>query len=502
MTRGVGARVAGALGVVLTGVVVAASAAAALMAGRYSRRAVGGAERPLERHPWWPDGITNEVLAAFLVALVAIAVAAFLRRPRSGVAQALLAGASGNAASAVIWSVGITPTDLATTGPAWLLFLASGALTLVFWSSLLHVGLIFPSRLAAMGQSIAPAAVIYVAPQVALLGMALAVGAADPARATWLDDWARGHATIVSVLLSAGIVVIAARVSRLSTTRRRQVLPVAAATVGAAVAALALVDLPIALSGAPLASRSTAALAAIPVPVLLAVTLWRDHAFRLDRLRQGQLALLGAREDERRRLRRDLHDGLGPVLAAVGLKLDAARAHLGSDPARTEQLLSEARSDLDRAMGDARRLVRGLRPTALEAHGLAAAVKEAAEGLSPPGGDGPAITVDAPSLPRLAPDLELEAFRIAQEALTNVVRHSGARECSVRLALVGRDLHVEVRDDGAGLDGRDSGVGLQSISERAVLLGGEASFRRDDRGGTLVSVAFPVVDLPGPSGSA
>nr|MBA3852129.1 hypothetical protein [Chloroflexota bacterium] len=97
-----------------------------------------------EAHPWWPDGATNETLVLFLAAQLGLGLAAFLRRPYSGAAQALLAGSAGNAASSVVWSVGLGPADLLQRSPAWAVFFMSGTLTLVFWSSLVHIVLVFP----------------------------------------------------------------------------------------------------------------------------------------------------------------------------------------------------------------------------------------------------------------------------------------------------------------------------------------------------------------------
>ena len=252
--------------------------------------------------------------------------------------------------------------------------------------------------------------------------------------------------------------------------------------------------MPIALTGAPLLPRSTVALTALPVPVLLAVTLWRDRTFRLDRLRRSQMALLHAREEERRRLRRDLHDGLGPTLAAVGLKLDAATSYLGRDEDSARRLLTEARRDLTAAVSDTRRLVRGLRPPALDELGLIGAVQRLIEGFADPEGEAPIISLTADKLPPLAAAVEVEAYRIVQEAVTNAVRHARAHRCDVRISVINDSLRVSVSDDGIGADDGHSGVGHESMRERAEQLGGECRMVRGETSGTRLEAMLPLAE--------
>jgi len=318
----------------------------------------------------------------------------------------------------------------------------------------------------------------------------------QPSRLAWIDEWARIHAAIVSLLLVLGVAGIVARLGSVSKSRRRQIRAVAVATAAAAVATLLLIDVPIALTGAPLLPRSTVALMALPVPILLAATLWRDRTFRLDRLRRSQMALLHAREEERRRLRRDLHDGLGPVLAAVGLKLDAATSYLGRDEESARRLLTEARRDLTSAMSDTRRLVRGLRPPALDELGLVGAVQQLIEGFAGPEGDGPLISMMADKLPPLPAAVEVEAYRIVQEAVTNAVRHAQAQRCEVRISVIDDSLRVSVSDDGVGADDGRSGVGLESMRERAEQLGGECRMVRGETSGTRLEATLPLGESP------
>jgi signal transduction histidine kinase len=216
------------------------------------------------------------------------------------------------------------------------------------------------------------------------------------------------------------------------------------------------------------------------------------HGARLTAdLRRSRERLVAAREEERRRLRRDLHDGLGPTLAGLTLKVDAARNLLGDDPATAERLLAELRGQIQSAVGDIRRLVYALRPPALDQLGLAGALEELAEQC---GQEGPLVELDLPAeLPPLPPAVEVAAYRIAQEALTNVVRHSGARRCALRLQPRDDGLELLVEDEGRGMasDGRP-GVGLASMAERAAELGGVCSVGPRQGGGTLVRAWLPL----------
>jgi signal transduction histidine kinase len=199
---------------------------------------------------------------------------------------------------------------------------------------------------------------------------------------------------------------------------------------------------------------------------------------------------------ERLRLRRDLHDGLGPKLAALGLKLDAARSLVGTRPDETREMLGAVKADIRETIDDIRRLVYGLRPPALDELGLAGAIRECVQRFS--AGGGPQILVDAPDrLPPLPAAVEVAAYWIANEAVTNVVRHARARRCDVRLELAG-DLLLTVRDDGVGLpECWRAGVGTSSMAERAGELGGELRMRaRADRPGTEVFARVPLPAAP------
>jgi two-component system NarL family sensor kinase len=213
------------------------------------------------------------------------------------------------------------------------------------------------------------------------------------------------------------------------------------------------------------ADRRVLGLLAAPVAVAL-------HAVLLSQeLQRSRERLVAAREEERRRLRRDLHDGLGPTLTAVTLKADAARSALATQPDRTEALLAGLRADAKQAIGDLRRVIYDLRPAALDELGLLGALHEQVDRFDR---DRVAATLQAPAmLPLLPAAVEVAALRIITEALTNIARHAHARHATITLAVDGQ-LCIEVCDDGA--TGAEQawrpGVGLQSMAERAAEVGG------------------------------
>jgi signal transduction histidine kinase len=215
------------------------------------------------------------------------------------------------------------------------------------------------------------------------------------------------------------------------------------------------------------------------------------HAVRLTAdLQRSRERLVNAREEERRRLRRDLHDGLGPALAAHTLKAGAARAILERDPAGATRLLRELEGDIESAVGDIRRLVYDLRPPTLDELGLAGALRDIAATYTTPT---LRVTIELPEhMPVLPAAAEVAAYRIAQEALTNVTHHAHARRCTISLQ-IDRELRLEIRDDGLGLPAeRRVGVGLVSMRERAEELGGTCQMQADPAGGTHVSVKLPI----------
>jgi two-component system, NarL family, sensor kinase len=218
------------------------------------------------------------------------------------------------------------------------------------------------------------------------------------------------------------------------------------------------------------------------------------HAMGLtEALRQSQERLVLAREEERRRIRHDLHDGLGPQLAGIGLQLDLSKELFDRDPAAAANLLSVAKDELSTAILAVRRVVDGLRPPALDDLGLVGAIRQQASLLDGSIAGGLEVVVDAPDdLGPLPAATEVAALRIAVEAATNAARHAAASTCTIRLRV--RDaLHIEVSDDGQGIQAETAGgVGLVSLRHRAEELGGAVTINSGPGRGTCVSASLPL----------
>lgn len=215
------------------------------------------------------------------------------------------------------------------------------------------------------------------------------------------------------------------------------------------------------------------------------------HAVALtDELRRSRNELLVAREEERRRLRRDLHDGLGPELAGIALGVGAA-VNLSNDAdPEVRDLLEKIRIQADGATRSIRSLVEGLRPSALDDLGLIEAIREKGSAIATRGGM--SFDVIAPSrLPALSAAVEVAALRIALEAVTNAVRHSGGSGCTVSLS-TRQGLELTIEDDGAGIPPDvPKGFGLTSMQERAEQLGGSVTYESSNRG-TVVRAVLPL----------
>ena len=218
-------------------------------------------------------------------------------------------------------------------------------------------------------------------------------------------------------------------------------------------------------------------------------------------LQRSRERLVSAREEERRRLRRDLHDGLGPTLAGLTFGLEAARRLVDERPDAAGELLSRLEEQAQEAVVNVRRVVQGLRPPALDDLGLVPAIRQQAAaygmtvGAADVRGNGISLSVEAPEpFPALPAATEVALYRIAQEALTNVARHSGAASCRVSLRVPGDGtLEIEVSDDGRGVGGdTGSGMGLISMRERAEELGGTCEVSTPPGGGTSVIARLPV----------
>src|SRR6266540_733546 len=191
-----------------------------------------------------------------------------------------------------------------------------------------------------------------------------------------------------------------------------------------------------------------------------------------------------------RRMLRDLHDGLGPQLASLTLTLAAARELLRHDVDAADRLLQELAGHTQAAIADIRRVVYDLRPPALDDLGLVLALREQAAHYRQAGLQ---IMIDAPDhLPALPAAVEVAAYRIVQEALTNVVHHAQARACTVCLTL-GDALIVTIRDDGVGLPpGGRAGVGLTSMRERTAELGGTCQIESVPGQGARIHARLPL----------
>jgi signal transduction histidine kinase len=217
------------------------------------------------------------------------------------------------------------------------------------------------------------------------------------------------------------------------------------------------------------------------------------HAVRLTTdLQHSRERLVATREEERRRLRRDLHDGLGAQLAGLNVQAGALRRLIPRDPDAADELAVELRDELRSAIADIRRLVYDLRPPALDDLGLVEALRQLAERYGSK--DEPLrVVVEAPEdLPNLPAAVEVAVYRVTQEALTNVARHARARICVVRLVL-NEDVALEIVDDGVGIPAqRSAGVGLSSMHERASELGGSCVVQSVPNGGTQVLVRLPL----------
>jgi signal transduction histidine kinase len=213
----------------------------------------------------------------------------------------------------------------------------------------------------------------------------------------------------------------------------------------------------------------------------------------LDASRAG---LVTAREEERRRLRRDLHDGLGPTLAGLTLGLDTALSRSAGQPG-LQELLGRLKAETQRAVTDVRRIVYGLRPPALDEFGLVGSLREEVGRLQY---EAPSlsVTLDAPDedLADLPAAVEVACYRIVTEALTNVTKHAHATRCSVRIHL-DHGLDVDVRDDGVGLpEGWRTGVGIASMRERVTELGGTLSIEPCLPHGTRIAASLPTREQP------
>jgi two-component system, NarL family, sensor kinase len=196
------------------------------------------------------------------------------------------------------------------------------------------------------------------------------------------------------------------------------------------------------------------------------------------------------REEDRRRLRNDLHDGLGPTLSAAMLTLAAAQNHIGTDDDAVRRLVADARAQVGLAVGDVRRIVEGLRPPALDDLGLVGALRAWVARLPH---EPCRVELDVPhELPPLPAAVEVAAYSIVLEAVTNALRHADATVCVVRLGRLDDAVEVVVEDDGCGPGGWAPGVGIASMRERVAELDGALRVGRGRAAGTTVRARLPL----------
>jgi signal transduction histidine kinase len=216
---------------------------------------------------------------------------------------------------------------------------------------------------------------------------------------------------------------------------------------------------------------------------------------RTDELQRLSVRLMSAQDQERRRIARDLHDGLGQELAVAKMVLDKILLEKSPLP---QESCSQASAIIDRAIQQVRTMSHLLHPPLLDEVGLLSALAWYTEGLTKRSGIETSLDVDPPDFPRLAMEVETAVFRIVQEALTNVFRHSQARKARVGLNQNNGLIVVSVLDDGKGIDERTAelrpdrvGVGIGGMKQRAKELGGELRMGNANPG-TLLELTIPL----------
>ena len=190
-----------------------------------------------------------------------------------------------------------------------------------------------------------------------------------------------------------------------------------------------------------------------------------------EEIRAAREELVLGVEEERRRLRREIHDGIGPTLAGIALGVESATRAVDNDPARARQLLTEVGGDVTGLVSEVREVVDGLRPALLDELGIADALRALSRTFE--SRTGCPVTVDAVVPDSLPAAVEVAAYRIGAEALTNVARHAGAGWAKLTVGVEGQSLVVLVLDDGrGGAAERPGGTGMGSMRQRAAEVGG------------------------------
>jgi signal transduction histidine kinase len=241
----------------------------------------------------------------------------------------------------------------------------------------------------------------------------------------------------------------------------------------------------------PRATAAVLELAAAPLARALQSTRLAEE------LQESRQRVVVASEEERRRLRRDLHDGLGPVLSGVAYTADAARNVLADRPEQASALLADLRDDVTGAIAEVRRLVHDLRPPALDQLGLLPALRQQADRLHRPDGVAVRVTVDGAVGTVLPAAVEVAAYRLVSEAMLNVARHADTTSARVRVSVVDGALELEVLDGGAGSTPWVPGVGLTSMRERIEQLGGHVTVGATADGGRVHALVPLAASSPG-----
>ncbi|QJD82217.1 GAF domain-containing sensor histidine kinase [Cohnella herbarum] len=244
-------------------------------------------------------------------------------------------------------------------------------------------------------------------------------------------------------------------------------------------------------------------------PIIENFTMTSGMRLLAEDLQRSREKLVIAREEERRMIRRNLHDELAPRLAALGLNATAAEMYVRRDPEAATELLSELRQVIRSTVEDIRTLVHDMRPASLDEWGLVGAIQQRIEELTRPirlleneQGTTSGLNIEfrfPQHLPALPAAAEVAAYWIATESIANVARHSQATQCTVRLAMTSDEiLNIEIIDNGIGIDElripfANGGIGISSIRERASELGGLCTIERLQTGGTRVAASIPVL---------
>ena len=217
-------------------------------------------------------------------------------------------------------------------------------------------------------------------------------------------------------------------------------------------------------------------------------------------LRERVIQVSTAQEEERRRISRDLHDGLGPSLAAVGNRIRACQGLVRTEPERAERELEEMATGLRRHVQEVRQLIHDLRPLALDQLGLAKAIEQQVSQFDQQTGIKASFTISGEVA--LNSFAEVTVFRVVQECLTNVQKHAEANQVDVRFQVTDTGLEAIVKDNGKGFDARGAAsgeagksLGLLSMRERAELLGGSLSIQSSPNTGSEISLFIPTTEM-------